>query len=33
VFANRVRSCDIVSHPAAPAASDHLPLVADVDVI
>jgi exodeoxyribonuclease-3 len=33
VFANRVRSCEIVTHPAAPAASDHLPLVADVDLI
>jgi endonuclease/exonuclease/phosphatase family metal-dependent hydrolase len=31
-FANRVRACEIFSHPAAPAASDHLPLVADVDV-
>jgi exodeoxyribonuclease-3 len=33
VFASRVRSCEIVTHPAAPAASDHLPLVADVDFI
>jgi exodeoxyribonuclease-3 len=33
VFASRVRSCEIVTHPAAPAASDHLPLVADVDLI
>ncbi len=30
-FSNRVRTCEIVSHPAAAAASDHLPLVADVD--
>jgi endonuclease/exonuclease/phosphatase family metal-dependent hydrolase len=28
---NRVRNCQIVAHPAAAAASDHLPLVADVD--
>ena len=32
-FSNRVRTCQIVSHPAAAAASDHLPLVADVDFI
>jgi endonuclease/exonuclease/phosphatase family metal-dependent hydrolase len=30
-FAERVRSCEIVTHSAAAAASDHLPLVADVD--
>ena len=27
----RIRNCQIVTHPAAAAASDHLPLVADVD--
>ena len=30
VFASRVQSCEIVTHPAAPAASDHLPLLAEV---
>lgn len=30
-FSNRVRSCDIVHHSAAAVASDHLPLVADVE--
>jgi exodeoxyribonuclease-3 len=30
-FSNRVRSCEIVTHTAAAAASDHLPLVAEVD--
>ena len=30
-FSNRVHSCEIVTHPAAPAASDHLPLLAEVD--
>jgi exodeoxyribonuclease-3 len=30
-FANRVRHCDIVHHAAAAVASDHLPLLADVD--
>jgi endonuclease/exonuclease/phosphatase family metal-dependent hydrolase len=30
-FSNRIHSCEIVTHPAAPAASDHLPLVAEVD--
>lgn len=30
-FSNRIVSCEIVTHPAAAAASDHLPLVADVD--
>ena len=30
-FASRVRSCEIVTHAAAAAASDHLPLVAEVD--
>lgn len=29
-FSNRIQSCEIVSHPAAPAASDHLPLLAEV---
>ena len=31
-FASRIRACEIFNHPAAPAASDHLPLVADVEV-
>jgi endonuclease/exonuclease/phosphatase family metal-dependent hydrolase len=31
-FAPRIRACEIFTHPAAPAASDHLPLVAEVDV-
>jgi len=30
-FSNRVRGCEIIHHPAAAAASDHLPLVAEVD--
>ena len=30
-FSSRIRGCDIVHHAAAPAASDHLPLVAEVD--
>ena len=30
-FSNRIHSCEIVTHPAAPAASDHLPLLAEVD--
>jgi exodeoxyribonuclease-3 len=29
-FSSRIQSCEIVSHPAAPAASDHLPLLAEV---
>ena len=29
-FSDRVRSCEIVSHPAAAAASDHLPLLAEI---
>lgn len=29
-FSDRIESCEIVSHPAAPAASDHLPLLAEV---
>jgi exodeoxyribonuclease-3 len=32
-FAKRIRGCEIFTHPAAPAASDHLPLLADVDVV
>lgn len=32
-FSSRIHSCEIVMHPAAPAASDHLPLVADVDFV
>jgi endonuclease/exonuclease/phosphatase family metal-dependent hydrolase len=30
-FSKRIYSCEIVTHPAAPAASDHLPLLAEVD--
>jgi exodeoxyribonuclease-3 len=30
LFRDRVCACDIVQHPQAPNASDHLPLVADV---
>jgi endonuclease/exonuclease/phosphatase family metal-dependent hydrolase len=30
-FSSRIQSCEIVLHPAAPTASDHLPLLADVD--
>jgi endonuclease/exonuclease/phosphatase family metal-dependent hydrolase len=29
-FADRVLSCNVVEHPEAPAASDHLPVVADL---
>jgi len=32
-FSGRVHSCEIVTHPAAPAASDHLPLVAEVHLV
>lgn len=32
-FSSRVHSCEIVTHPAAPAASDHLPLLAEVDFV
>jgi endonuclease/exonuclease/phosphatase family metal-dependent hydrolase len=32
-FARRIRTCEIFRHAAAPAASDHFPLVADVDVV
>ena len=31
-FAGRIERCEIFRHPAAPAASDHLPLAADVVV-
>jgi exodeoxyribonuclease-3 len=31
-FAARLRTCDVFSHPAATAASDHLPVVADFDL-
>jgi exodeoxyribonuclease-3 len=31
-FGKRIRTCDVFAHPAAAAASDHLPLVADVEV-
>jgi exodeoxyribonuclease-3 len=30
-FAGRVSSCEIVTHPAAPAASDHFPLLAELE--
>ena len=30
VFKDRVISCDVVSHPDAPIASDHFPIVADL---
>jgi exodeoxyribonuclease III len=30
-YADRVVSCDVVRHPAAAAASDHFPVVADLD--
>jgi exodeoxyribonuclease-3 len=30
-FSNRVRRCEIVTHAAAAAASDHLPLAVEVD--
>lgn len=30
-FTSRIRSCEVVLHPAAPVASDHLPLLAEVD--
>lgn len=32
-FADQIRGCNIFTHPAAAAASDHLPLVAEVDVV
>ena len=32
-FSSRVHSCEIITHPAAPAASDHLPLLAEVDFV
>jgi endonuclease/exonuclease/phosphatase family metal-dependent hydrolase len=32
-FSSRIHSCEIVTHPAAPAASDHLPLLAEVDFV
>jgi endonuclease/exonuclease/phosphatase family metal-dependent hydrolase len=32
-YATHIRRCEIVSHSAAPAASDHLPLLAEVDSI
>jgi len=32
-FSSRIRACEIVTHPAAAAASDHLPLLADVDFV
>jgi endonuclease/exonuclease/phosphatase family metal-dependent hydrolase len=31
-FADRVLSCEVVQHGEAPAASDHLPVVADLRV-
>ena len=32
-FASRLRRCEAFTHAAAPAASDHLPLVAEVEVV
>ena len=32
VFVDRVTRCDVVSHADAPAASDHLPLVSEIEV-
>lgn len=32
-FSSRIHRCEIVTHPAAPAASDHLPLLAEVDFV
>lgn len=32
-FSKRIHGCEIFTHPAAAAASDHLPLLADVDVV
>jgi exodeoxyribonuclease-3 len=32
-FSRRIRACEIVAHSAAAAASDHLPLLADVDFV
>jgi exodeoxyribonuclease-3 len=32
-FTNRIRGCEIFTHSAAPAASDHLPLLAEVEVV
>jgi endonuclease/exonuclease/phosphatase family metal-dependent hydrolase len=30
-FSSRIRTCEIMLHPAAPTASDHLPLMAEVN--
>jgi exodeoxyribonuclease-3 len=30
-FVSRLSTCEIVTHPAAPAASDHFPLLAEID--
>jgi exodeoxyribonuclease-3 len=30
-FADRLRACEVFAHPAATAASDHLPLLAEID--
>lgn len=32
-YSSRIHSCEIFTHPAAPAASDHLPLLAEVDFV
>jgi exodeoxyribonuclease-3 len=32
-FSTRIRTCEIVAHPAAAAASDHFPLLAEVDFV
>jgi endonuclease/exonuclease/phosphatase family metal-dependent hydrolase len=31
-FATRLSACDVFRHPAAAAASDHLPVLAELDV-
>ena len=32
-LSSRIHRCEIVTHPAAPAASDHLPLLVEVDFV
>lgn len=31
-FRERIHACDVVTHPAAPAASDHFPLLTEIAV-
>jgi endonuclease/exonuclease/phosphatase family metal-dependent hydrolase len=31
-YADKLRDCQVVTHPAAPAASDHFPLLTDLDI-